>query len=167
MFDVSLSELGVIGVVALLVIGPEKLPKVARTLGALTARLQRYVAQVKEEINREVRFEDLQKLQQEIKQGVAEAKEIVTENVAQFKAEITRESSHASASLNLKGSEGQPIKRIPSKNASAIKKSKPKTIASAKISKNLPQNKIAPVSIKLKSTQSKVVKSKTIKSDQA
>jgi sec-independent protein translocase protein TatB len=70
MFDVSFSELLVIAVVALLVIGPEKLPKVARTLGALMGRMQRYVAQVKEEVNREVRFEELQKLQQEIKQTV-------------------------------------------------------------------------------------------------
>jgi sec-independent protein translocase protein TatB len=69
-FDVSFSELFVIAVVALLVIGPEKLPKVARTMGALMGRMQRYVAQVKEEVNREVRFEELQKLQQEIKQSV-------------------------------------------------------------------------------------------------
>jgi sec-independent protein translocase protein TatB len=70
MFDVSFSELLVIAVVALLVIGPEKLPKIARTVGAFTGRMQRYVAQVKDEINREVRFEELQKLQQEIKQSV-------------------------------------------------------------------------------------------------
>ena len=70
MFDVSFSELMVIAVVALLVIGPEKLPKVARTVGAFTGRMQRYVAQIKDEINREVRFEELQKLQQEIKQSV-------------------------------------------------------------------------------------------------
>ncbi len=70
MFDVSFSELFVIAVVALLVIGPEKLPKVARTMGAFMGRMQRYVAQVKEEVNREVRFEELQKLQQEIKQSV-------------------------------------------------------------------------------------------------
>jgi sec-independent protein translocase protein TatB len=69
-FDVSFSELFVIAVVALLVIGPEKLPKVARTMGAFMGRMQRYVAQVKDEVNREVRFEDLQKLQQEIKQSV-------------------------------------------------------------------------------------------------
>jgi sec-independent protein translocase protein TatB len=69
-FDVSFSELFVIAVVALLVIGPEKLPKVARTAGAFMGRMQRYVAQVKEEVNREVRFEELQKLQQEIKQSV-------------------------------------------------------------------------------------------------
>ena len=70
MFDIAFSELLVIAVVALLVIGPEKLPKVARTVGAFTGRMQRYVAQVKEEVNREARFEDLQKLQQEIKQSV-------------------------------------------------------------------------------------------------
>jgi len=67
-FDVSFSELIVIAVVALIVIGPEKLPKVARTLGALAGRMQRYVAQVKEEVNREVRFQELQQLQQEIKE---------------------------------------------------------------------------------------------------
>ena len=70
MFDVSFSELFVIAIVALLVIGPERLPKVARTVGAFTGRMQRYMAQVKEEVNREMRFEELQKLQQEIKQSV-------------------------------------------------------------------------------------------------
>lgn len=69
MFDVAFSELVVIAVVALIVIGPEKLPKVARTLGALVGRMQRYVAQVKEEVNREVRFQELQQLQQEIQQA--------------------------------------------------------------------------------------------------
>lgn len=75
MFDVSFSELMVIAVVALIVIGPEKLPKVARTLGALMGRMQRYIAQVKDEVNREVRFEELQKLQQEIQQGVQGAQQ--------------------------------------------------------------------------------------------
>lgn len=70
MFDISFAELMIIAIVALLVIGPEKLPTVARTMGAFAGRLQRYVAQIKEEVNREVRFEALQNLQQEIKQGV-------------------------------------------------------------------------------------------------
>ncbi|HLD09303.1 MAG TPA: Sec-independent protein translocase protein TatB, partial [Methylophilaceae bacterium] len=50
MFDVAFSELVVIAIVALIVIGPEKLPKVARTLGLLVGRLQRYVANVKSDI---------------------------------------------------------------------------------------------------------------------
>jgi sec-independent protein translocase protein TatB len=69
-FDISFAELLMVAVVGLLVIGPDKLPQVARTLGAYVGRMQRYVAQVKEEVNREARFEDLQNLQQEIKQGV-------------------------------------------------------------------------------------------------
>lgn len=66
MFDISFSELLVIAIVALVVIGPEKLPKVARTAGAFFGRLQRFVAQVKDEVNRESRFAELQKLQDEV-----------------------------------------------------------------------------------------------------
>ncbi len=73
MFDVAFSELVVIAVVALIVIGPEKLPKVARTLGLLAGRMQRYVSSIKSDIEREIQFEDLQKLQQEIKSGVEQA----------------------------------------------------------------------------------------------
>lgn len=88
MFDVSFSELLVIAVVALLVIGPEKLPKVARTIGALTGRVQRYVGQVKEEVNRELRFEELQKLQQEIKQSVESVQSNVQQQVTSIENAI-------------------------------------------------------------------------------
>lgn len=81
MFDVSFSELVVIAVVALIVIGPERLPKVARTLGALAGRMQRYVAQVKEEVNREVRFQELQQLQEEIKETATKAQDKLQRNV--------------------------------------------------------------------------------------
>ena len=66
MFDVGFSELVLIAVVALVVIGPERLPKVARTLGALVGRMRNYVATVKGEVKREMQLEDLKKLQQEI-----------------------------------------------------------------------------------------------------
>lgn len=69
MFDVSFSELVVIAIIALIVIGPEKLPKVARTVGLLVGRMQRYVNNVKADISREMQFEDLQKLQQDIRHG--------------------------------------------------------------------------------------------------
>ena len=67
MFDIGFSEIMVIAVVALIVLGPEKLPKTARTLGHLFGRLQRYVADVKADINRELALEDLKKLQAEVK----------------------------------------------------------------------------------------------------
>jgi len=88
MFDVSFSELVVIAVVALIVIGPEKLPKVARTLGALTGRMQRYMTEIKEEVNREVRFQELQQLQQEIKSKVDQTEANIKHQTHKLKQEL-------------------------------------------------------------------------------
>ena len=65
MFDIGFSEMMVCAIVALVVIGPEKLPRVARTLGHLFGRLQRYVAQVKSDIHREMDAADLGKVKTE------------------------------------------------------------------------------------------------------
>ena len=66
MFDIGFSELLVIAVVALIVIGPERLPKVARTLGHLFGRMQRYVNDVKADITREMELDELRKLQSSV-----------------------------------------------------------------------------------------------------
>ncbi len=66
MFDIGFSELIVIAIVALVVIGPERLPKVARTLGHLLGRAQRYVNDVKSDINREIQLDELKKLQSQV-----------------------------------------------------------------------------------------------------
>ena len=68
MFDVGFSELLVIAVVALVVIGPERLPTVARTIGALLGRLNRYVADVKSDVEREIRLDEMKKLRAEVEQ---------------------------------------------------------------------------------------------------
>ncbi|MCU0940602.1 MAG: Sec-independent protein translocase protein TatB [Burkholderiaceae bacterium] len=65
MFDFSIGELGVIGAVALIVLGPERLPKVARQVGDWVGKAQRYVSQVKSDINREIELSELKKLQEE------------------------------------------------------------------------------------------------------
>jgi sec-independent protein translocase protein TatB len=66
MFDIGFSEMIIIGVIALIVLGPEKLPRVARTVGHLLGRMQRYVNDVKADINREVELDELRKLQKEM-----------------------------------------------------------------------------------------------------
>lgn len=66
MLDIGFSELVVIGVVALIVIGPERLPRVARTAGHLLGRFQRYVAEVKSDISREMELAELKKLQSSV-----------------------------------------------------------------------------------------------------
>lgn len=70
MFDIGFSELVVVGVVALIVIGPERLPKVARTAGHLLGRFQRYAASVKSDISREMQMEELRKVGEDFKESV-------------------------------------------------------------------------------------------------
>ncbi len=70
MFDIGFSELMLIAIVALVVIGPERLPKVARTAGHLLGRLQRYVNDVKADISREMQLDELKKLQSEMQDSV-------------------------------------------------------------------------------------------------
>ena len=77
MFDIGFSEIVVIAVVALIVIGPERLPKAARTLGHLFGRLQRYVNDVKADINREIELDELRKLQKEVQTAATELKSSV------------------------------------------------------------------------------------------
>ncbi len=77
MFDIGFSELLVIGLVALIVIGPEKLPRVARTIGHLAGRLQRYVADVKADINREIELDELRKMRDSMQQAASEMESTV------------------------------------------------------------------------------------------
>src|SRR5262245_60241410 len=81
MFDIGFSELLVIGVVALIVIGPEKLPRVARTLGHLAARLQRYVSDVKADINREIELDELRKMRDSMQKAASEINSSVTSEI--------------------------------------------------------------------------------------
>ena len=63
MFDIGFSELVLIAIVALVVVGPERLPRVARTAGLLLGRLQRYVGDIKADIHREIQLDELKRLQ--------------------------------------------------------------------------------------------------------
>lgn len=73
MFDIGFTELLVIGVVALLVLGPERLPKVARTAGHLFGRFQRYVTNVKADISREMELDELRRAGESFKESVEQA----------------------------------------------------------------------------------------------
>lgn len=87
MFDIGFSELIVIALVALIVIGPERLPRVARTLGALLGRAQRYVNDVKADIQREVNLDELKDLKSTFQDAAKEVENSVTQVGAQFQAE--------------------------------------------------------------------------------
>lgn len=78
MIDFGFDKIALIGAVALIVIGPERLPKTARTLGHLFGRLQRYVNDVKSDISREMELEELRKLQQEMKSAASDLESSMT-----------------------------------------------------------------------------------------
>ena len=89
-FDIGFSELVVIGLVALIVIGPERLPRVARTVGHLIGRLQRYVADVKADINREVELDELRKMRDSVQEAAASLESSVTSGLSKAEEDLNR-----------------------------------------------------------------------------
>lgn len=81
MIDLGLSKIAIIGVVALIVIGPEKLPRVARMAGTLYGRAQRYLNQVKSEVSREIEMEELKNLQKEVQEAAHSVKQSVEKSM--------------------------------------------------------------------------------------
>ena len=103
MFDIGFSEMMVIAVLALIVIGPERLPRVARTLGHLAGRLQRYVSDVKADINREIELDELRKMRDSMQQAASNFQSSVNEEVSKASAEVSKvetELNAAAASLD-------------------------------------------------------------------
>ncbi len=99
MFDISFTEFIVIGVVALVVIGPERLPGVARTAGHLLGRARRYVNDVKSDINRELQLEELKKLQAQTEESVRNMHKTVQEELESAHSAIASPAQAALAEL--------------------------------------------------------------------
>ena len=100
MFDIGFSELLVIGLVALIVIGPERLPRVARTLGILAGRLQRYVADVKADINREVELDELRKMKDSVTQAASSIENSVQSELNSVQGELNKTESELNAAVS-------------------------------------------------------------------
>lgn len=81
MIDFGIDKLALIGAVALIVIGPERLPRVARTVGVLMGKAQRYVAQVQSEVNRSMELEELKKVKTGIEEAAREASQSVEDRI--------------------------------------------------------------------------------------
>ena len=121
MFDIGFSEIVVIGVVALVVIGPERLPKTARTLGHLFGRLQRYVNDVKADINREMELEELRSLREQVKSAATDLQQTVKATASDVKAgvqNVERELNEAGAAP-VSASALPPLETPPAEPAAA------------------------------------------------
>ncbi|MDO8825168.1 Sec-independent protein translocase protein TatB [Methylophaga sp.] len=125
MFNIAFPELLVIGVVALIVIGPDKLPKVARTAGLLLGRMQRFTTNIKSEIDRELKSEDLMQLQkelrnhdlglnEELRQGMQPVESVIHQNIQPMKTDTKPKDDFDSPSTPLNdvsNIDSEPMKR--------------------------------------------------------
>ncbi|MDO8278729.1 MAG: Sec-independent protein translocase protein TatB [Burkholderiaceae bacterium] len=84
MIDLGISKIALIGAVALIVIGPEKLPRVARTVGALLGKAQRYVADVKAEVNRSMELDELRKMKDTVETAARDVEGTIQTGTADF-----------------------------------------------------------------------------------
>lgn len=99
MFNFGVTEVMLIAVVGLIVIGPERLPRVARTLGHLFGRMQRYVSDIKADINREVELDELRKLQSTMKEAAQEIEESVSKQVNYIEDEVQQAETETRKSI--------------------------------------------------------------------
>ncbi len=88
MFDFDISKMAVIGTVALVVLGPERLPRVARTLGTLLGRAQRYLHSVQAEVAEQIKIDELRKMKGDIEQEVANVQNMVDRSVRQHAGQL-------------------------------------------------------------------------------
>ncbi len=90
MIDFGFDKIALIGAVALIVIGPEKLPRVARTVGHLIGKAQRYVADVKAEVNRSVELEELKKMKDQFEDAARDVGQTVQNEIHQASADFDK-----------------------------------------------------------------------------
>ena len=88
MIDIGLSKMALIGAVALIVIGPEKLPRVARTVGTLLGKAQRYVADVKSEVNRSMELDELKKMKETMESAARDVEQSVRTSASEFEKDM-------------------------------------------------------------------------------
>lgn len=96
MIDLGLTKLAVIGAVALVVIGPEKLPRVARMAGTLFGRAQRYINEVKSEVSREIELEELRKMQREVQDAATDMQQSIHKTMSEVEGSVNEAWTEAS-----------------------------------------------------------------------
>ncbi|SDM64147.1 sec-independent protein translocase protein TatB [Oryzisolibacter propanilivorax] len=97
MIDIGLSKMALIGAVALVVIGPEKLPRVARTVGTLLGKAQRYVADVKAEVNRSMELDELRKMKDSVESAARDVEHSIRNEAGNFERDWNQATSELDA----------------------------------------------------------------------
>jgi len=112
MIDFGFDKLALIGAVALIVIGPEKLPKVARTVGHLFGKAQRYVADVKAEVNRSIELDELKKMKSDFEDAARDMQSSVAKEVREASQSFESDWKGATAGLSDYSGAGASLESI-------------------------------------------------------
>ncbi len=115
MIDLGVSKIALIGAVALIVIGPEKLPRLARTVGTLLGKAQRYVADVKQEVSRSMELDELKKMKDTVEGAARDVENSIQTNASDFEKSWSETTGDTSASSSLPGMEIFPEYKHPQK----------------------------------------------------
>ena len=97
MIDLGISKLALIGAVALIVIGPEKLPRVARTVGTLLGKAQRYVNDVKAEVNRSMDLDEFRKMKDTVQEAARDVEQSIHAGASDFEKQFSESGQTLSA----------------------------------------------------------------------
>ena len=97
MIDIAVSKMALIGAVALIVIGPEKLPRMARTVGTLLGKAQRYVADVKAEVSRSMELDELKKMKETVESAARDVESSIQTGAADFEKDWSAATNTAAA----------------------------------------------------------------------
>jgi sec-independent protein translocase protein TatB len=109
MIDLGISKMALIGAVALIVIGPEKLPRVARTVGTLLGKAQRYVADVKQEVSRSMELDELKKMKETVEGAARDVENTIQTHGSDFEKSWAETTGSASGNSSYGGSSGSQI----------------------------------------------------------
>lgn len=132
MFDISFSELFIIAVIALIVLGPERLPKVARTLGHLLGRAQRYVHDVKRDIQKEMDLSEVQNIKKEMQ----EASTSVKQSISDLESELKDPLEEAQSAIKELGEDTEKIAQKIQSDAEQVAQNTQKQLDSTKKTDN-------------------------------
>ncbi len=116
MIDIGVTKLAIIGAIALVVIGPEKLPGLAKTVGTLLGRARRYVADVKAEVNRSMELDELKKMRDTVETAARDVESSIQSSAQEFENSWAEATNQAADNSYANHADAAPVYRHPGKN---------------------------------------------------
>ncbi|SEN09127.1 Sec-independent protein translocase protein TatB [Nitrosomonas marina] len=123
MFDISFFEILIISIIALIVVGPERLPQVARTLGHLISRCRQFVYSVRTDIHNEIRMEELKQMHHTMQDTAQSIEDSVRKEISEIKSMTESESNNKAVQAQPDDSRSEPESKTEPTNSASRRQS--------------------------------------------